>query len=99
MNGGPVLKVNRNVRYATDATSSAWFKLVCEQAGVPVQRFVVRTDMRCGSTIGPITSARLGIPTVDVGVAQLSMHSARELCGAHDPGFFTRALGAFLGGS
>ena len=52
--------------------------------------------MGCGSTIGPVTSARLGIPTVDVGVAQLSMHSARELCGARDPGYFTRALVEFL---
>ena len=99
MNQGPVIKINSNMRYATDATSSAWFKLVCERAGVPVQEFVVRSDMGCGSTIGPLTSARLGIPTVDVGVAQLSMHSARELCGAHDPDFFTRALTEFLSGS
>jgi len=98
MNQGPVIKINANMRYATDATSSAWFKLVCERAGVPVQEFVVRSDMGCGSTIGPITSARLGIPTVDVGVAQLSMHSTRELCGAHDPAYFTRALTEFLSG-
>ena len=98
MNQGPVIKINANMRYATDATSSAWFKLVCEQAGVPVQEFVVRSDMGCGSTIGPITSARLGIPTVDVGVAQLSMHSTRELCGASDPEHFTRALTEVLSG-
>lgn len=99
MNQGPVIKINSNMRYATDATSSAWFKLVCERAGVPVQEFVVRSDMACGSTIGPITSARLGIPTVDAGVAQLSMHSTRELCGARDPDFFARALATFLSGS
>lgn len=99
MNQGPVIKLNSNMRYATDATSSAWFKLICEQAGVPVQEFVVRSDMGCGSTIGPLTSARLGIPTVDVGVAQLSMHSVRELCGSRDPGYFTRALVEFLAGS
>jgi aspartyl aminopeptidase len=99
MNQGPVIKINSNMRYATDATSSAWFKLVCERAGVPVQEFVVRSDMGCGSTIGPLTSARLGIPTVDVGVAQLSMHSTRELCGASDPEHFTRALAEFLSGT
>ncbi len=96
MNQGPVIKLNANMRYATDAATSAWFKLICERAGVPVQEFVVRSDMGCGSTIGPLTAARLGIPTVDVGVAQLSMHSTRELCGANDPNFFTRALTEFL---
>ncbi|MEZ5141969.1 MAG: M18 family aminopeptidase [Acidimicrobiales bacterium] len=96
VNGGPVLKHNANVRYATDAATAAVFKLACERANVPFQEFVVRSDLPCGSTIGPITAARLGIPTVDVGVAQLSMHSARELCGAEDPGLFRRALTAFL---
>lgn len=95
--GGPVIKLNANVRYATDAESAAWFKLACEAAEVPVQEFVVRSDLPCGSTIGPITAARLGIPTVDAGVAQLSMHSARELCGAADPHLFVRALTAFVG--
>lgn len=85
IDGGPVIKVNANVRYATDAATSAWFKLACERAGVPFQEFVVRTDLPCGSTIGPITAARLGVGTVDVGVAQLAMHSARELCGSADP--------------
>ena len=96
VNAGPVIKHNANVRYATDATTAATFVLACERAGVPYQEFVVRSDLPCGSTIGPITAARLGIPTVDVGVAQLSMHSARELCGAADPGLFRRALTAFL---
>ncbi|MCU1455370.1 MAG: family aminopeptidase 2 [Acidimicrobiales bacterium] len=98
VNGGPVVKVNANQRYATDALSGAIFVAACERAGVPFQRFVSRTDMPCGSTIGPITAARLGIPVVDVGVAQLSMHSARELCGAADPGLFVRALTAYLQG-
>lgn len=96
MNAGPVLKLNANERYATDAVSSAWFQQAADRAGVPTQRFVVRSDLPCGSTIGPVTAARLGISTVDVGVAQLSMHSARELCGSHDPDLFVRALTAFL---
>jgi aspartyl aminopeptidase len=95
-NGGPVIKVNTNVRYATDAAGSAAFKLDCERAGVAVQEFVSRTDLACGSTIGPVTAAQLGIGTIDVGVAQLSMHSARELCGAHDPERLRRVLAAFL---
>lgn len=96
LNGGPVLKVNSNVRYATDAASAATFVLACEQAGVPLQRYSHRGDLPCGSTIGPITAARLGIPTVDVGAPQLAMHSARELGGAADPAFYTAALAAFL---
>jgi len=95
VNAGPVLKVNANVRYATDATSAATFLLACEQAGVPHQRYAHRADLPCGSTIGPITSARLGIPTFDVGVAQLAMHSARELCGAEDPAHYAAAMAAF----
>ena len=67
-----------------------------ERAGVPVQEFVVRSDMGCGSTIGPLTSARLGIPTVDVGIPQLAMHSARELCAAAVPDQFTRLVRAAL---
>jgi aspartyl aminopeptidase len=96
LNGGPVLKVNANVRYATDApTAAAWLD-ACERAKVPTQRFVNRTDLACGSTIGPLTAAALGIPTVDVGAPQLAMHSARELCGADDVGHLTDALSAFL---
>jgi aspartyl aminopeptidase len=94
--GGPAVKVNANVRYATDATTAARFELVCEAAGVPTQRFVSRTDMPCGSTIGPVTAARTGIPTVDVGIPQLAMHSARELCGTRDPALFVDALTAFF---
>ena len=96
VNGGPVLKHNANVRYATDAVTAAWFEAACRSVGVPVQHFVSRDDMPCGSTIGPITAGRLGIPTVDVGVAQLAMHSIRELCGASDPLAFRQALAASL---
>jgi aspartyl aminopeptidase len=99
LNAGPVLKINSNVRYATDAESGAWFELACERAEVPMQRFVVRSDLPCGSTIGPVTAARLGIPTFDVGIPQLAMHSARELCGARDPALLQLALSAFLASS
>ena len=96
LNGGPVLKVNSNLRYATDGASTAAFVLACEQAGVPMQRYAHRSDLPCGSTIGPITSAELGIATFDVGAPQLAMHSARELGGSADPGMYAAALGAFL---
>ncbi len=94
-NAGPVLKVNTNQRYATDAVTAAHFTRACETAKVPWQVFVSRNNQPCGSTIGPLTATRLGIATVDVGCAQLSMHSARELCGAQDPAFLARALTAF----
>lgn len=96
LDGGPVLKVNSNLRYATDATSAAAFVLACEQADVPLQRYAHRTDLPCGSTIGPITAARLGIGTFDVGAPQLAMHSARELCAAQEPVRYARAMAAFL---
>jgi aspartyl aminopeptidase len=96
LDGGPVLKVNSNLRYATDAVTAAAFLAACEQADVPHQRYAHRSDLPCGSTIGPITASRLGIPTFDVGVAQLAMHSARELCGAQDPARYTAAMAAFL---
>jgi aspartyl aminopeptidase len=96
VNAGPVLKVQPNLRYATDGRSAAVFALACEQAGVPLQRYEHRADLPCGSTIGPMTSARTGIPTVDVGAAQLAMHSARELMGADDVAAYSAALQAFL---
>ncbi|CAG7652008.1 putative M18 family aminopeptidase 2 [Actinacidiphila bryophytorum] len=95
-NGGPILKTNVNQRYATDGRGRAVFAAACEAAGVPFQHFVSNNAMPCGTTIGPITSARHGITTVDVGVPILSMHSARELCGADDPGYLASALSAFL---
>jgi aspartyl aminopeptidase len=96
INGGPVLKVQPNLRYATDGRTAAAFELACRQAGVPLQRYEHRADLPCGSTIGPMTSARTGIPTVDVGAAQLAMHSARELMGARDVPAYAAALQAFL---
>jgi aspartyl aminopeptidase len=96
VNAGPVLKVQPNLRYATDGRTAAAFALACAQAGVPLQRYEHRADLPCGSTIGPMTSARTGIPTVDVGAAQLAMHSAREVMGAADVAAYSAALRAFL---
>jgi aspartyl aminopeptidase len=96
MGGGPVLKVNSNVRYASDATSSAPVVLAAEQAGATLQRYSHRTDLPCGSTIGPTTAARLGIPTADVGAPQLAMHSARELMAGADVGPYRDLMAAFL---
>src|ERR1700724_1026238 len=84
INAGPVLKVHPNLRYATDGRTAAAVELACRQAGVPLQRYEHRADLPCGSTIGPMTAARTGIPTVDVGAPQLAMHSAREFMGAND---------------
>ncbi|MGJ5826531.1 M18 family aminopeptidase [Streptomyces ossamyceticus] len=95
---GPLLKVNVNNRYATDGSGRAVFAAACEKSGVPYQTFVSNNSMPCGTTIGPITAARHGIQTVDIGVAILSMHSARELCGAKDPYLLANALAAFLEG-
>ncbi|OBA64953.1 M18 family aminopeptidase [Mycobacterium sp. 1100029.7] len=96
INGGPVLKVHPNLRYATDGRTAAEFALACEQAGVALQRYEHRADLPCGSTIGPLAAARTGIPTVDVGAAQLAMHSARELMGAHDVAAYSAAMRAFF---
>ncbi|NGO72036.1 M18 family aminopeptidase [Streptomyces boncukensis] len=95
--GGPILKVNVNQRYSTDGSGRAVFAAACERAGVPWQTFVSNNDVPCGTTIGPITAARHGITTVDIGVAILSMHSARELCGTADPALLTGCLTSFLG--
>ena len=96
LNGGPVIKLNSQQRYATSAGTAAEFVAACDRAGVPVQHFVSNNTMPCGSTIGPLTAAQLGIATVDVGVAQLGMHSIRELCGAADPLRLAQALTAFV---
>ncbi|HEU5149120.1 MAG TPA: M18 family aminopeptidase [Iamia sp.] len=96
VDGGPVVKVNANQRYATEPATQALFEAACARAGVPVQHFVGHNEVPCGSTIGPITATELGVPTVDVGVAQLAMHSARELCGATDPVRMAAALTAWL---
>ncbi|MDQ3338133.1 MAG: M18 family aminopeptidase [Myxococcota bacterium] len=96
LNGGPVIKTNSQQRYATTAATAAMFATLCADEDVPVQHFVTRTDLPCGSTIGPITSTLLGIPTVDVGNPMLSMHSAREMCGAKDPAMMNRVLSRYL---
>ncbi|HET6858176.1 MAG TPA: M18 family aminopeptidase [Streptomyces sp.] len=96
VNRGPILKVNVNMRYATDGSGRAVFAAACEKAEVPWQNFVSNNSVPCGTTIGPITAARHGIQTVDIGVAILSMHSARELCGADDPYLLANAMTAFL---
>ncbi|MCF1595690.1 M18 family aminopeptidase [Streptomyces muensis] len=98
VNGGPILKVNVNNRYATDGSGRAVWAAACEKANVPFQSFVSNNSMPCGTTIGPITAARHGIKTVDIGVAILSMHSARELCGTDDPHLLANSLVAFLEG-
>lgn len=96
VNAGPVLKVQPNLRYATDGRTAATFALACDQAEVALQRYEHRADLPCGSTIGPMSAACTGIPTVDVGAPQLAMHSARELMGAHDVASYAAALAAFL---
>lgn len=84
MNKGAVIKVNANQRYASNSTTISRFMNVASKLNEPYQQFVTRSDMGCGSTIGPITATRLGIETLDVGLPTLGMHSIRELCGADD---------------
>jgi aspartyl aminopeptidase len=98
VNAGPLLKINANQRYATDAVGAALWTRACELAGVPTQEFVSNNTIPCGSTIGPITAMRTGIRTVDVGTPLLSMHSAREMCGVQDPGYLAAAMQAFYAG-
>ncbi len=95
LNGGPVIKVNASQRYATNSATAALFRDLCREAEVPVQSFVTRADMGCGSTIGPITATELGVPTLDVGVPQWAMHSIRETAGSRDVAYLTRVLAAF----
>jgi aspartyl aminopeptidase len=84
INQGMVVKLNTNDRYATTGETAAVFKAICEAAQVPLQAFICRQDMACGTTIGPITAARLGAQTVDIGAPMWGMHSAAETMGAHD---------------
>ena len=94
VNAGPVIKSNANQRYSTDAGTAARFMALCEKAGVPCQQYAHRTDLGCGSTIGPIVASRLGIPSVDVGSPMWAMHSIRESAGVLDHAYMTAALTA-----
>jgi len=96
LNAGPVIKINANQRYASNSETSALFRHLAEQVDVPVQSFVVRTDMACGSTIGPITAAELGVKTLDIGVPQFAMHSIRELAGSQDAHGLYKVLQRFM---
>lgn len=95
LNQGPVIKINSNQRYATNSTTAAFFRHLCQSEQIPVQDFVTRSDMGCGSTIGPITASQLGVNTIDIGAATFAMHSIRELAGSQDLSYLTQALTAF----
>jgi aspartyl aminopeptidase len=96
LNAGPVIKVNSNQRYATNSETAGFFRHLCLAEEVPVQSFVVRSDMGCGSTIGPITASQLGVRTVDIGLPTFAMHSIRELAGSHDLAHLVKVLSAFF---
>ncbi|NWN90791.1 M18 family aminopeptidase [Marinobacter adhaerens] len=96
LNQGPVIKVNHNQRYATNSRSAAVYRHISDELGLPHQTFVVRSDMACGSTIGPLTAASLGVTTLDIGVPQFGMHSIRELIGAEDGHTLFRVLREFM---
>ena len=95
LNAGPVIKINSNQRYATNSETAGFFRHLCLENEVPVQSFVVRSDMACGSTIGPITASQLGVRTVDIGLPTFAMHSIRELAGSHDVDHLVKVLTAF----
>jgi len=96
LNKGPVIKTNANQRYATNSETSAYFRQLCLASGVPAQDFVVRSDMACGSTIGPITATSLGVKTLDIGVPTFAMHSIRELAGSEDAYMLKQVLSKFF---
>ncbi|RKZ86417.1 MAG: M18 family aminopeptidase, partial [Gammaproteobacteria bacterium] len=96
LNHGPVIKTNANQRYATNSETSAYFRHLCEQLDISVQDYVVRTDMGCGSTIGPLTASKLGIKTIDIGVPTFAMHSIRELAGSQDAYMLNKIVTKFF---
>ncbi len=96
LNGGVVIKHNANQRYATDALSEALFAEICARAEVPVQHFANRSDIAGGGTLGSISNTRVSLKTVDIGLAQLAMHSAVETGGVKDTDYMVRAAKAFF---
>ena len=96
LNAGPVIKINANHRYATNSVGESLFRQLCIEHDVPVQVFTVRADMGCGSTIGPISAAKLGIQVIDVGVPTFAMHSIREMAGSQDCEYLHTVLKAFF---
>lgn len=96
LNQGPVIKLNANQRYASNAASCAKITHIAKSNNIPLQNFVAHSNLGCGSTIGPITSTRLGIETIDIGAPTLAMHSARELTGSKDPGMLYQLLNCFF---
>ncbi len=95
LNAGPVIKINSNQRYATNSETAGFFRHLCLENEVPVQSFVIRSDMGCGSTIGPLTAGQIGVRTVDIGLPTFAMHSIRELAGSHDLAHLVKVLSAF----
>ncbi len=96
LNHGPVIKINAKQRYATNSFSRAVYTMMAKEADVPTQDFVMRSDMACGSTIGPLTATKLGVKTIDIGVPSLAMHSIRETTGSEDPHLLFRTIHHFL---
>lgn len=99
MNGGVVIKYNANQKYTTDSVSDAVFTRICEDAGVPVQRYTNRADMAGGSTLGNISNTHVSVNTIDIGLAQLAMHSSFETAGSDDITHLINALTAFYSAS
>lgn len=97
LNGGVVVKFNANQRYATDAVSAAAFRLLCRETGEQTQTYANRSDLPGGSTLGSISDTRVAVPTVDIGLAQLAMHSAYETMGARDLDSLVRVMAAYFG--
>ncbi|BHH83308.1 M18 family aminopeptidase [Desulforhopalus sp. 52FAK] len=96
LNKGVVIKVNANQRYTTNSISNAIYKKLCNEVGIESQEFVMKSDMPCGSTIGPLAAARLGVQAIDIGAPTLGMHSIRELTGSEDPEILYKSLKQFL---
>jgi aspartyl aminopeptidase len=95
LNKGPVIKVNARQRYATNSLTAGFFRQLAHEVAVPVQSFVTRSDMGCGSTIGPVTASEVGVPTLDVGLPTFAMHSIRELGGVQDAWALGKVLAHF----